>query len=79
MDFPESDQSTNDETTDVSLITGALRTSCLRSSSEPRDGSSWSSSVVVRNQTLTVANMNTAGNFFFFPFIVEMFIILEQR
>ncbi|XP_060787688.1 2-(3-amino-3-carboxypropyl)histidine synthase subunit 2 [Neoarius graeffei] len=63
VDFPESDQSTNDETTDVSLITGALRTSCLRSSSEPRDGSSWSSSVVVRNQTLTVANMNTAASF----------------
>lgn len=65
MNFPESDQSTNDDTTDVSLITGALRTSCLRSSSEPSDGSSLSSSVVVRNQTLTVANTNTAGNNFF--------------
>ncbi|MCI4377642.1 hypothetical protein PGIGA_G00205710 [Pangasianodon gigas] len=63
VDFPESDQSTNDDTTDVSLITGALRTSCLRSSSEPTDGSSLSSSVVVRNQTLTVANTNTAASF----------------
>ncbi|XP_026792758.3 2-(3-amino-3-carboxypropyl)histidine synthase subunit 2 [Pangasianodon hypophthalmus] len=63
VDFPESDQSTNDDTTDVSLITGALRTSCLRSSSEPADGSSFSSSVVIRNQTLTVANTNTAASF----------------
>lgn len=62
MDFPESEQSTNDDTTDVSLITGALRASSLRSSSEPTDGAPLSSSVVVRNQTLTVANTNTAGN-----------------
>lgn len=61
VDFPESDQATSDDMTDVSLITGALRTSCLRSSSEPTDGSLLSSSVVVRNQTLTVANTNTAG------------------
>lgn len=61
MDFPESDQSANDDTTDVSLITGALRTSCLRSSSESTDGSSLPSSVVVRNQTLTLANTNIAG------------------
>lgn len=60
MDFPESDQATYDDTTDVSLITGALRTSCLRPSSEPTDSSS-SSSVVVRNQTLTVGITNTAG------------------
>lgn len=62
VDFPESEQSTNDDTTDVSLITGALRASSLRSSSEPTDGAPLSSSVVVRNQTLTVANTNTAGN-----------------
>lgn len=61
MAFPESDQRGNDDTTDVSLITGALRTSCLRSSSESTDGSSVASSVVIRNQTLTVANTNTAG------------------
>lgn len=61
MDFPESDQATNDDTTDVSLITGALRTSCLGSSAEATDVSSSSCSVVVRNQTLTVANTNTAG------------------
>lgn len=56
--FPDS---TNDDTTDVSLITGALRSSCLRSSSEQTSGSSSTSSVAVRNQTLTVANTNTAG------------------
>ncbi|XP_027025268.2 2-(3-amino-3-carboxypropyl)histidine synthase subunit 2 [Tachysurus fulvidraco] len=61
--FPVSDQCTNDDTTDVSLITGALRTSCLRSSSEATDGSSLSSSVVIRNQTLTVASTNTAASF----------------
>ncbi|KAI5104089.1 2-(3-amino-3-carboxypropyl)histidine synthase subunit 2 [Silurus meridionalis] len=63
VDFPESDHSTNDDTTDVSLITGALRSSCLRSSPEPTDGSSSSSSVVVRNQTLTMANTNAAASF----------------
>ncbi|KAG7330001.1 hypothetical protein KOW79_006223 [Hemibagrus wyckioides] len=61
--FPESDQCGNDDTTDVSLITGALRTSCLRSSSKSTDGSSLASSVVIRNQTLTVANTNTAASF----------------
>lgn len=61
VDFPESDQATNDIMTDVSLITGALRTSCLQSYSEPTDSSSLTSSVVVRNQTLTVANTSTAG------------------
>ncbi|KAF7706174.1 hypothetical protein HF521_019428 [Silurus meridionalis] len=63
VDFTESDHSTNDDTTDVSLITGALRSSCLRSSPEPTDGSSSSSSVVVRNQTLTMANTNAAASF----------------
>lgn len=58
MDFPDS---TNDDTTDVSLITGALRTSCLQSTSEQTSGSSWTSSVALRNPTLTVANTNTAG------------------
>lgn len=62
MNFPEPDQATNEENTaDVSLITGALRTSCLRSSSDPANGSSTSSSLVIRNQTLTMANTSTAG------------------
>ncbi|KAI4886990.1 hypothetical protein NFI96_023484 [Prochilodus magdalenae] len=64
VDFPEPDESTNEEdTTDVSLITGALRTSCLRSSAEPTGGSSASSSLVARNQTLTVANTNAAASY----------------
>ncbi|XP_072544167.1 2-(3-amino-3-carboxypropyl)histidine synthase subunit 2 [Salminus brasiliensis] len=61
--FPEPDESTNEEdSTDVSLITGALRSSCLRSSSELASASS-ASSLVIRNQTLTVANTNTAASF----------------
>lgn len=62
VEFPD-DQSANDDTADVSLITGALRTSCLRSSSKSTDGLPSSSSVVIRNQTLTVANTNTAASF----------------
>ncbi|RXN17345.1 diphthamide biosynthesis 2 [Labeo rohita] len=61
--FPEPDQSaTEEETTDVSLITGALRT-CSTTSSEIINGTSESSSLVLRNQTLTVANTNTAASF----------------
>ncbi|TSL34573.1 2-(3-amino-3-carboxypropyl)histidine synthase subunit 2 [Bagarius yarrelli] len=63
VEFPDSDQSANDDSTDVSLITGALRTSCLRSSSKSTDVSPSSSSVMIRNQTLTVANTNTAASF----------------
>ncbi|XP_010884128.2 2-(3-amino-3-carboxypropyl)histidine synthase subunit 2 [Esox lucius] len=47
--------------TDVSLITGALRITSL-SSSEPVT-SSCDSSLVLRNQTFTVANPNTAATF----------------
>lgn len=43
---------------DVSLISGALRRQCLNS--EP-ESSSNSSSVVLRNQTMTVADTNSAG------------------
>ncbi|XP_066537802.1 2-(3-amino-3-carboxypropyl)histidine synthase subunit 2 [Hoplias malabaricus] len=65
VDFPELDESTKEEdTTDVSLITGALRTSCLRSSTETTNGpSASSSSLVIRNQTLTVANTSTAASY----------------
>ncbi|KAL7876251.1 hypothetical protein AOLI_G00112140 [Acnodon oligacanthus] len=60
VEFPEPDEAANEEdTTDVSLITGALRTSYLC----PADGSSAPSSLVIRNQTLTVANTNTAASF----------------
>ncbi|XP_030635991.1 2-(3-amino-3-carboxypropyl)histidine synthase subunit 2 [Chanos chanos] len=59
VDF--SDPDANEEMTDVSLITGALRTSGLRS--ELENGTPQSSSVVLRNQTLTVANANTAASF----------------
>lgn len=56
--LPEPNQSNNEEeTTDVSLITGALRTSGLTSCTLQ------SSSLVPRNQTLTVANTNTAASF----------------
>lgn len=54
------DQQEDDET-DVSLITGALR-SCNLLNSEPAV-SSFGSSVVLRNQTLTVANTNSAASF----------------
>ncbi len=61
MGFPELDKSAIDEeTTDVSLITGALRT-CSTTSSEIRNGTSESFSLIPRNQNLTVANTNTAG------------------
>lgn len=47
------------EETDVSLITGTLRSNVLLRD-EPEE-SSCSSSVVLRNQMLTVANTNSAG------------------
>lgn len=61
--FPEPNQSTTEEeTTDVSLITGALR-ACSTTSSEIINGTLGASSLVPRNQTLTVANTNTAASF----------------
>ncbi|KAF7213598.1 2-(3-amino-3-carboxypropyl)histidine synthase subunit 2 [Nothobranchius furzeri] len=50
-----------DDETDVSLITGALRSQNLMNS-EPVE-SSFGSSVVLRNQTLTVANADSAASF----------------
>ncbi|XP_067294383.1 2-(3-amino-3-carboxypropyl)histidine synthase subunit 2 [Pseudorasbora parva] len=59
--FPEPSQSViEEEATDVSLITGALR-ACSTTSSEINGTSE--SSLVLRNQTLTVANTNTAASF----------------
>lgn len=49
----------DDDETDVSLITGALRSSNVLNG-EPAE-SSYGSSVVLRNETLTVANTNSAG------------------
>ncbi|XP_054479008.1 2-(3-amino-3-carboxypropyl)histidine synthase subunit 2 [Anoplopoma fimbria] len=57
---PLAEQEEGDEP-DVSLITGALRSHNLLSS-EPAV-SSFGSSVVLRNQTLTVANTNSAASF----------------
>lgn len=48
-----------DDETDVSLITGALRSSSV-ANGEPAE-SPYGSSVVLRNQTMTVANTNSAG------------------
>lgn len=53
------DQQDESDETDVSLITGALRSRSLLNG-EPA-GTPDSSSVVLRNQTLTVANANSAG------------------
>ncbi|XP_047424695.1 2-(3-amino-3-carboxypropyl)histidine synthase subunit 2 [Mugil cephalus] len=50
-----------DDGTDVSLITGALRSHNLLNS-EPVE-SAYGSSVVLRNQTMTVANTNSAASF----------------
>ncbi|KAM4543679.1 2-(3-amino-3-carboxypropyl)histidine synthase subunit 2 [Fundulus diaphanus] len=58
---PMADEQEDDDRTDVSLITGALRTHNLLNS-EPVQ-SSFGSSVVLRNQTLTVANTNSAASF----------------
>lgn len=57
MDLADADEET---VTDVSLITGALRATGLQSS-EQAESESQSSSLVPRNQTMTVANANTAG------------------
>ncbi|XP_077085359.1 2-(3-amino-3-carboxypropyl)histidine synthase subunit 2 [Siphateles boraxobius] len=60
--FPEPNESViEEENTDVSLITGALR-ACSTTSSEIINGTE-SSSLVPRNQTFTVANTNTAASF----------------
>lgn len=56
---PLADQQEESDETDVSLITGALRNRNLLSS-EPAE-TPFSSSVVLRNQTMTVANTNSAG------------------
>ncbi|XP_038580519.1 2-(3-amino-3-carboxypropyl)histidine synthase subunit 2 isoform X2 [Micropterus salmoides] len=58
---PLADQQEEGSETDVSLITGALRRQNLLIS-EPAE-SSCGSSVVLRNQTLTVANTNSAASF----------------
>lgn len=57
--MPLADQQEEGSETDMSLITGALRSQNLMSS-EP-EVSSFGSSVVLRNQMLTVANTNSAG------------------
>ncbi|KAK5624038.1 Diphthamide biosynthesis protein 2 [Crenichthys baileyi] len=58
---PMADQQKDDDEIDVSLITGALRNQNLLNS-EPVE-STFGSSVVLRNQTLTVANTNSAASF----------------
>uniref|UniRef100_A0A3B3TZH4 2-(3-amino-3-carboxypropyl)histidine synthase subunit 2 n=1 Tax=Poecilia latipinna TaxID=48699 RepID=A0A3B3TZH4_9TELE len=58
---PMADQQEGDDETDVSLITGALRSRNLLSA-EPVV-SSFGSSVVLRNQTMTVADANSAATF----------------
>uniref|UniRef100_A0A3Q0S1T0 2-(3-amino-3-carboxypropyl)histidine synthase subunit 2 n=1 Tax=Amphilophus citrinellus TaxID=61819 RepID=A0A3Q0S1T0_AMPCI len=58
---PLTDQQEAEDQTDISLITGALRSHSLLSS-EPAEPS-YGSSVVLRNQTLTVANTNSAASF----------------
>ncbi|MBN3302346.1 DPH2 synthase, partial [Amia calva] len=61
VEFPSPDADPDSDSTDVSLITGALRSSSL-SSSEPHV-TVPGSSLVQRNQTLTVAQTNTAASF----------------
>ncbi|RVE58982.1 hypothetical protein OJAV_G00199720 [Oryzias javanicus] len=51
----------DDDETDVSLISGALRSSNVLNG-EPAE-SSFGSSMVLRNETLTVANTNSAASF----------------
>lgn len=62
------DQQEECDETDVSLITGALRSNHLFSS-EPAESTS-SSSLVLRNQMMTVANTNSAGTTVKHMFIV---------
>lgn len=57
--MPLTDQQEEGDATDMSLITGALRSRCVLSS-EPAE-SSHGSSVVLRNQSMTVANTVSAG------------------
>ncbi|XP_053714384.1 2-(3-amino-3-carboxypropyl)histidine synthase subunit 2 [Synchiropus splendidus] len=56
---PVADGQEEMEQTDVSLITGALRSSHLQDS----DHSPFITLVVLRNQTMTLANTNTAASF----------------
>ncbi|KAM9333330.1 2-(3-amino-3-carboxypropyl)histidine synthase subunit 2 [Pholidichthys leucotaenia] len=58
---PMSDEQEDGDQTDVSLITGALRSRNLLNSEPAKP--SHGSSVVLRNQTLTVANTNSAASF----------------
>ncbi|KAM9827765.1 2-(3-amino-3-carboxypropyl)histidine synthase subunit 2 [Neosynchiropus ocellatus] len=58
---PVADGLEETEQTDVSLITGALRSNHLQDSEHA--GSPFISSVVLRNQTMTLANTNTAAAF----------------
>ncbi|KAF0028283.1 hypothetical protein F2P81_019370 [Scophthalmus maximus] len=57
---PLTDQQEEGDATDMSLITGALRSRCVLSS-EPAE-SSHGSSVVLRNQSMTVANTVSAAS-----------------
>lgn len=59
--MPLADQQDDGGETDVSLITGALRSRSLLNG-DAADTSSGSS-VVLRNQTLTVADTNSAASF----------------
>ncbi|KAL2085634.1 hypothetical protein ACEWY4_018954 [Coilia grayii] len=59
VDLPDADE---EAITDVSLITGALRATGLQTS-EQTEAESQSSSLVPRNQTMTVATANTAAVF----------------
>ncbi|XP_068603889.1 2-(3-amino-3-carboxypropyl)histidine synthase subunit 2 [Brachionichthys hirsutus] len=59
---PLADEQEEADETDVSLITGALRSRNLLPG-EPAAAASRGSSVVLRSQTLTVANANAAASF----------------
>ncbi|KAJ8375493.1 hypothetical protein SKAU_G00060730 [Synaphobranchus kaupii] len=61
VNFPSPEADENGEEVDVSLITGALRSTYF-SSSLPVD-CKYDTTVVQRNQTLTVAHNNTAASF----------------
>lgn len=63
---PLADQQEDSDEPDVSLITGALRSHNLLIS-EPAE-STYSSSVVLRNQEMTVATTNSAGVLHFMLF-----------
>lgn len=57
--IPLADEEENGRETDVSLITGALRSRNLLL--DTPEESAFGSSVVLRNQDMTVANTNSAG------------------